>query len=263
MGLMERIQSGRQPMPPRLFLYGVEGIGKSTLAANAPRPIFVQTEDGLGEIECAKFPLAQTVDDILAALAELNAADHEYQTVVVDSLDWTERLIFDAVCREYRVVSIEKADGGYQRGYVHALSYWRKVVDALNALRVGKGMAVIMIAHAKVEKFEDPEASTYDRYSPRLHKHACALLTEWSDAVLFATRKFRTEIEDRGFGRERTIAVGIGADGGERILRCVGSPACVAKNRYGLPAELPLSWPALMASLSGETPSEKGEVTHG
>jgi len=137
-------------------------------------------------------------------------------------------------------------------------------VDALGALRANKGMAVILIAHAKVEKFEDPESTAYDRYSPRLNKHACALLTEWSDAVLFATRKFRTEVEDKGFGRERAIAVGVGADGGERILRCVGSPACVAKNRYGLPGELPLSWPALMAGLSGETPSQKeGDVANG
>ena len=264
MKLIGQIHSGKLPAPRRIMLYGTHGVGKSTWGAMAPKSIFIQTEDGLGEIACDKFPLAQTVEDVLANLAALSTEPHDFQTVVVDSLDWLERLIFDAVCREYRVASIEKADGGYQRGYVHALTHWRKVVDALGALRANKGMAVILIAHAKVEKFEDPEASTYDRYSPRLHKHACALLTEWSDAVLVATRKFRTEVEDKGFGRERAIAVGVGADGGERILRCVGSPACVAKNRYGLPGELPLSWPALMAGLSGETPSQKeGDVANG
>ena len=263
MGLMQAIQRGKQPMPPRLMVYGTEGIGKSTLASNAPRPIFIQTEDGLNEIACEKFPLAASVDDVLAALTELGTEQHDYQTVVIDSLDWLERLIWDAVCREFRVSSIEKADGGYQRGYVHALTHWRKVVDALNALRVGKGLAVILIAHAKVEKFEDPEATTYDRYSPRLHKHACALLTEWCDAVLFATRKIRTQTEDTGFGRTRTIAVSVGAEGGERVLRTVGGPSCVAKNRYDLPAELPLSWPALFAGLTQETPIQKGDVAHG
>ena len=258
MGLMQNIQRGKQPLPPRLLIYGQEGVGKSSCAAAAPRPIFLQTEDGLGELACDKFPLAASVADVLAALAELASERHDYQTVVLDSLDWLERLIWDAVCREYRVNSIEKADGGYQRGYVHALSHWRQVVDALNTLRLGQGLAIILIAHAKVEKFEDPEAATYDRYSPRLHKHAGALLTEWVDAVLFATRKFRTEREEQGFGKERAIAVGVGADGGERILRCVGSPACVAKNRYGLPAELPLSWPALFAGLTQDPSSPKG-----
>jgi hypothetical protein len=110
---MQAIQRGKQPMPPRLMVYGTEGIGKSTLAANAPKPVFVQTEDGLNEIACEKFPLSASVDDVLAALAELGAEQHDYQTVVVDSLDWLERLIWDAVCREFRVSSIEKADGGY------------------------------------------------------------------------------------------------------------------------------------------------------
>ncbi len=261
MGLMDIIQRGRQPMPPRLMIYGVEGVGKSTLAAHAPNPVFIQTEDGLAEIECDKFPLAASVDDVANALAELRTAEHSYQTVVIDSLDWLERLIWDDVCREFKVSCIEKADGGYQRGYVHAVGRWRRLVDDLNVLRMGKRMAVILIAHAKVEKFEDPETTTYDRYSPRLHKHACALLTEWVDAVLFATRKFRTEKEEQGFGKERTIAVAIGSDpGGDRILRTVGGPSCVAKNRFNLPTELPLSWPALMAGLTpNDTPAPEGE----
>ena len=111
-------------------------------------------------------------------------------------------------------------------------------------------MAVIGVAHAKIEKFEDPEASSYDRHAPRLHKHASALLCEWSDAVLFATRKFRTQSEDAGFNRQRTIARPIGADGGERVLRCVGGPACVAKNRFGITGDLPLAWAAFVNALS-------------
>jgi hypothetical protein len=111
-------------------------------------------------------------------------------------------------------------------------------------------MACILIAHSKIEKFEDPESSAYDRYSPRLHKHANALISEWVDAVLFATRRFRIQKEDAGFNRERTIAAPIGADGGERIIRTIGGPACVAKNRFNLPAELPLSWDAFMQAMT-------------
>ncbi len=255
MGMLETIQSGKEAKPPRIMLYGSEGIGKSTFGAKAPRAIFIQTEDGLSEIECSKFPLAKTLADVYSALSALQQEKHEFQTVVVDSLDWAERLIFDEVCREFGVKSVEKADGGYARGYVHALTYWQKIINALELLRNEKGMACILIAHAKIERFEDPESSAYDRYSPRLHRHACALISEWVDAVLFATRRFRTQKEDAGFNRERTIAAPVGADGGERIIRTLGGPACVAKNRFNLPAELPLSWDAFMQSLA--SPEQK------
>ena len=250
MTLMERIHTGRRHSPPRLLIYGTEGIGKSTTAAGAPNPIFIPTEDGLDQIDCASFPLAGKLADVEAALHSLLHEEHNFGTVVLDSADWLERLIWDVLCEQYGVTSIEKVDGGYAKGYTHALTHWRKVLDDLNTLRTKRGMCVILLAHAKVEKFEDPEHSAYDRYSPRLHKHANALVTEWADAVLFATRKIITKTEDGGFNRERTIAAGLGKDGGERVLRTVGSPACVAKNRYGLPAELPLSWPALMQALS-------------
>jgi AAA domain len=259
MSKLARIQRGRDRKPPRLLLYGTEGIGKSTFAAGAPKPIFVQTEDGLDEIACDRFPLATSFDDVTGALAELAGQPHDYESVVVDSVDWLERLVWDKVCRDAGVSSIEKVDGGFSKGYVAALTPWRDIVAALNFLRNQRGMAVLLIAHAKVEKFEDPESSPYDRYTPRLHKHAAALLTEWADAVLFATRKFRAQSEDAGFGRKRTIAVALGKDGGERVLRCVGGPSCVAKNRFGLTADLPLSWAAFEAALS----QSQGEPSHG
>src|SRR5262249_41553433 len=119
----------------------------------------------------------------------------------------------------------------------------------LNRLRIERGMVVLCIAHAKVEKFEDPEAAAYDRYSPRLNKHACGLVCEWADAVLFATRKIRVQSEDAGFNRKRGVAFARGKEGGERVIRTIGGPSCVAKNRYSLPEELPLSWPAFMTAL--------------
>jgi hypothetical protein len=250
MSLTSRVLRGRTPKPPRVLLYGTEGIGKSTFAAGAPRPVFIQTEDGLDEITCDKFPPAVSFDDVIGALAELRTEKHEYETVVIDSLDWLERMIWDRVCRESGVKTIEKADGGFAKGYTHALTFWREVIEKLNALRADRGMVVVLIAHAKVEKFEDPESSPYDRYSPRLHKHAAALVSEWCDAVLFATRKIRTQTEDAGFNRKRTIAQAIGRDGGERILRCVGGPACIAKNRYGIVEDLPLAWAAFVQAMS-------------
>jgi len=264
MGLLTTITKGRRPLPPRLMLYGIEGIGKSTFGARAPDPIFVPTEDGLGEIDCHQFPLAKSFGEVDEALMDLVREPHEYQTVVIDSLDWLERLIWDEVNAEYGVKSIEKVDGGYAKGYTHALTQWRQFLTRLDSLRLGRGMVVILIAHAKVEKFEDPESAAYDRYSPRLHKHASALVTEWADAVLFATRRFRTETEEGGFNRNRTIATPLGKDGGERILRTIGGPACIAKNRYGLPAELPLSWDALVAAMTAAAaPLTEGATANG
>jgi hypothetical protein len=246
---LESIQRGRQSRPPRVLLYGVEGIGKSTFGSEAPKPIFIQTEDGLDEIECDRFPLATKLEDVFTALKTLRTEQHDYETVVIDSLDWLERLVWDKLCEQYSVASIEKVDGGYARGYMLALTLWRELLDFLNALRA-RGMVVILIAHSKVERFEDPESSPYDRYSPRLHKHAGALINEWCDAVLFATRKMRTQSEDAGFNRKRTVAHAIGKDGGERIMRAYGSPSCVAKNRYGIAEEMPLSWNAFVDAVA-------------
>ena len=246
MSILANITTGRDNRPPRLMIYGQEGVGKSTFGANAPAPIFVQTEDGLGEIDCAKFPLAKSLAEVTNALKALRDEEHSYQTVVIDSLDWLERLIFDEICRAYGVRSIEKADGGFGHGYTIAVNYWRDILSLLDELRNKRNMAVILLAHAKVERFEDPESSAYDRYSPRLHKLAAGLISEWADAAMFATKRFRVQKEASGFSGERGIAAPIGAGGGDRILRTNCGPACMAKNRYNLPEEIPLSWQAFM-----------------
>ena len=153
------------------MLYGVHGIGKSTFGAMAPRPVFIQTEDGLDSIDCARFPPADAFDSVMAAIMELYTELHEYQTIVVDSLDWLERLIWEEVVRRKprtdkgrEVSSIE--DYGFAKGYTYALDLWKEVLDGLGALRNERAMMVILIAHAKIERFENPETDAYDRYSP-------------------------------------------------------------------------------------------------
>ena len=244
MSLLQMVTVGREAQPPRIMVYGSEGVGKSTFAANAPRTVFIQTEDGLSEIDCSKLPLCTSFDDVVRQLVAIRDEEHEFGTLALDSLDWLERLIWDRVCQDYGVKCIEKADGGYGKGYTHALTYWRQIVNLLGEIRQKRKMAIVLLAHAKVERFEDPEHPAYDRYTPRLHKAACSLVCEWVDAVLFATKRMRVD-SDTG------KAAPVGADGGERVLRSNGSPACIAKNRFGLPSEFPLSWPAFMTGLSG------------
>lgn len=246
MTLLKQVQRGCVNVPRRTLLYGTHGIGKSTFGAMAEQPIFVPTEDGLANIDCERFPLAGSCAEVMHALAALYTEEHAYRTVIIDSADWLERLIFARVCQDRNVESIE--DIPYGKGYVFALTHWREVLAALDALRRDRGMQVMLVAHAQIEKFANPETDTYDRYSPRLQKLASALVQEWCDEVLFATYRIHTKTVSEGFDRKRVQGIG----SGERIIRTTERPAHVAKNRLNLPDELPLDYRVYAACVRGE-----------
>jgi hypothetical protein len=249
------IKRGRDSKPPRICLYGPEGIGKSTFAAGCPVPVFIQLEDGLDEIDADKFPKAETLEQVKDQLDVLIVENHQYQTVVIDTADWLEKLIHKEVCRRDNKPSIELCNGGYGKGYGIALDIWKnEILARLDALRT-KGMIVVLLAHARVERFEDPDQSvSYDRYSLKLNCSKSfssqALISEWVDALLFATRKVIVRTEETKPGKVRGTAVGLGADGGTRIIRPYGSPSAVAKNRYGISTEIPLSWQAFLEAVT-------------
>jgi hypothetical protein len=255
MSLLANILTGPKPGPRRMLVYGTAGIGKSTFATCAPSPIVLQTEDGLGEIDCHKFPLAQSLGEVMQSLGALYQESHSYRTVVIDSLDWLERLIHAEVCRARQVASIE--DISYGKGYAFAIQHWRDVLDGLAALRDEKGMTVVLIAHARIERFENPETEAYDRYVPRLHKSAAAMIAEWCDEVLFATYKVFTKATDEGFNQKRVQGLG----SGERVLRTTERPAHLAKNRLNLPDELPLAWAEFATHLTAARAISTAAVT--
>ena len=154
----------------RVIIYGESGLGKTTFATSAPNPIVIQTEDGLGEIDVPCFPLAESYIDVMKALDSLANEDHDFKTVVIDSLDWLETLIWKQVCTDNKVSSIEKI--GYGRGYNEALVFWSYFFDELNKCR-DKGMLVIMTAHSQVNKVEDPEISLAALSPPVTHLGMC------------------------------------------------------------------------------------------
>lgn len=255
MTMLAQIQKGRAQLPRRVLMYGVHGVGKSTFGAMAEKPIFITTEEGTNDIECDRFPLATKYNNVLDALSALYSEQHEYETVVIDSLDWLERLIFAEICSKRSIESIE--DIGYGKGYIFALAQWREILDGLDALRKDRNMQVILIAHAAIEKFANPETDTYDRYSPRLQKHASALVQEWCDEVLFATYRVHTKTSNEGFDRKRTQGIGTG----ERIVRTTERPAHVAKNRLNLPDEFSLDYRIYAAYVRGENPDNTSTET--
>ena len=166
------------------------------------------TEDGLGILKVPHFPLARTFDAVMEALAALYSEPHDYKTVVVDSVDWLEPLVWARPARTTAGRSIEEP--GYGKGYVAALDLWRQYLDGLNALRDERGMTVIQIAHTDIKRFDSPEHEPYDRYVIKLHARAAALLQEHSDVVLFANYRISTVKSDVGFNKKVTRALGSG-----------------------------------------------------
>ena len=237
------IRKGPQALPPRIVIYGEHGLGKSTFGALAPNPIFIQTEDGLASLDVASFPLATAHEQVLEAVSALYAEKHDFETVVLDSLDWAEKLIWSYVARRADKQSIE--DFGYGKGYQHAAESMGELLAGLNALRVERKMAVILTAHAQVKRFDDPTSASYDRFELALHKAASALVSEWADVIAFASHDIVVRTEEAGFNKRLKKAVA-----SDRVIHVERAPAFNAKNRYSLPPKLPLSWDAFSSALA-------------
>jgi hypothetical protein len=239
MSLLSQITSGVQVAPRRICIYGRHGIGKTTFAAQSPKPIFLPTEDGSGALDVARFPLCTSFGQAMDFLYALADEKHDFQTIVVDSIDWLERLIHAKVCQEAKVESIQKI--GYGGGYVAALQHWGKFLTTLDHLREVCKLHIILIGHYAIEKLSDPIAmATYERFTLDLHKTASALIQEWCDDVLFADWNIVTKDDDAsGFGKKTTRAINTK----ERIIHLVGSPSYDAKNRIDCSEDyIPLAW---------------------
>lgn len=236
-------RTARNALPPRVVIHGDGGVGKSTFAAGAFDPVFLPFEDGLGGLDVDSFPLITSYADALSAIDALRRDEHSFSTAVIDSLDWLEPLVWAKVASDAGKRSIE--DFSFGKGYAEAVPLWRDLLERLNALRAERGMAVILIAHSEIKRFEAPDSEPFDRYQIKLHKTANALVREWADVIGFAHHETSIRKETVGFQqRARGVATG------RRLLRVVETPACVAKNRYTMPDTIELSWSALMAAMA-------------
>lgn len=238
---IKSIQKNTALAAPRIMLYGVEGIGKTTFAAGAPEPVFICTEDGLGSLQVSHFPLCTKASDVLDAIATLCSEEHNFKTVVLDSVDWLDNLIWADV-----EASHDAKDLAYGKGAMIVADRWREVLTGLNHLRNAKGMVVILLAHCQIKRFDSPEVEPYDRYQPKLQERANAVLREWVDALLFANYKTVVRKDDVGFNKTNNRGISTG----ERLLYTSEKPAYMAKNRYSLPESLPMSWEAFTQAVA-------------
>lgn len=251
---LANVKKGKQAAAWRFLLYGVEGVGKSTLAAATPSPIFLGAEDGTAHLDVVRLPSPQSWLDIKAGVELLIREPHDYRTLVLDTVDWAEPLLWAFICQRDKKSDIE--DYGFGKGYTAALDEWRVLLASLERLRESRKMNVLLLGHCHAKPFKNPLGEDFDRYELKLHIKAGGLLKEWSDAVLFANHETYAKKD------ERTKKVK-GISTGARWLYTERTAGYDAKNRFGFPEMLPLSWPdveAAMQAPSGDLSTLLAEI---
>ncbi len=233
--MLSSITSGRQIGAQIHVIAGNNGVGKTTWAASFPSCLIIDLEKGSEHLDVARVPAAQlkNLSDFQAVLKELCEAKHDYQTVVVDSVEALEGLISDFVCKEGHVKSIELYEGGFGKGYVRSREIMREIMSLFRVLQV-KGITTILVAHTQVKSHTDPVLNqTYDRVIMRCNDKMASIIRDLADNVFYCTYKVLVTKENN-----KTKAWGEG----HRIMYTQPRPGFDAKNRLDLPHELDLSY---------------------
>lgn len=234
-----QITRGKQDKPKKVLIYGPEGIGKSTLASNFPDPVFIDTEGSTAHMDVARFPAPASWTAILEEVREVIKDPTICKSIVIDTVDWAERLCIDHVCATNKWSSIESA--GYGKGYVVVKEEFGKLLNLLTEV-IDKGVNVVLTAHAQMRKFEQPdELGAYDRWELKMSKHDSPLVKEYVDILLFCNYKtYVTNVDGQGAQKGKNKA-----QGGKRVMYTSHHPCWDAKNRFGLPEELPMEYSSI------------------
>lgn len=235
-----RIIRGKIPCAKKVVIYGPEGIGKSTCAAQFPEPVFIDTEGSTKDMDVSRFEKPSSWTMLLEQIRYVKMNSSVCKTLVIDTADWAEQMCVADLCARYGKKGIE--DFGYGNGYVYAKEEWGRFLNSLEEV-IEAGIHVVLTAHAHLRKFEQPdELGAYDRWELKLGKKTSSqtapLLKEWADMVLFANYKtWSVAVDDKGNKRK--------AQGGARVMYTSHHPCWDAKNRYGLPDEVPFSYDSI------------------
>lgn len=231
-----KIYTGKTGGALKVVVYGPEGIGKSTLAAQFPRPVFIDTEGSTRHMDVSRTESPSSWAMLMEQVAYIRSDPMLCSTLVLDTADWAEQLCISGICASKKISGIE--DLGYGKGYVYLAEEFGRLLNLLEEV-VSTGVHVVLTAHAAMRKFEQPdEMGAYDRWELKLQKKTSALVKEWSDLLLFANYKTMSVAADEKGKKFK-------AQGGRRVMYTSHHPCWDAKNRLGLPEELPLDFSAL------------------
>lgn len=252
------ITRGKIQKAKKVVIYGPEGIGKSTFASQFPSPVFIDTEGSTNGMDIARTDKPTSWELLKSYVNEL-AKSGEFKTIVIDTIDWAEQLCINSICSSHQKKGIE--DFGYGNGYVYEKEEIGKFLNMLQDV-VDMGINVVLTAHAQLRKFEQPdEMGAYDRWELKLGKKTSSqispLVKEWADMVLFANYKtfsVASETDKDGKGKK------FKGQGGERVMYTSHHPCWDAKNREGLPAEMPFDYKGI-AHLFGAAPASQKPVS--
>lgn len=232
------VTRGKITKAQKVVVYGTEGIGKTSFAAQFPNPLFIDTEGSTEHYDVARTEAPQSWSMLLAQVQEVKAT-HPCDTLVIDTADWAEKLCIAHVCAANKWTSIE--DPGYGKGYTPVVEEFGKLLNLLSDV-IEAGMNVVLTAHASIRKFDQPdESASYNRWALSLidatKMSNSAKVKEWADTVLFVN--FITTVETVGTGKQ---AKGKARGGQKRIMHCQHHACWDAKNRWGLPEEVPFDY---------------------
>lgn len=239
-----QITRGKIQSAQKVILYGPEGIGKSTFAAQFPNPLFIDTEGSTKHMDVARMPKPTSWMMLLQQVQYVRSNPGLCGSLVIDTADWAEQLCTTEICAKAQKTGIE--DFGYGRGYTYLAEEFGKLLKLLEEV-VEQGIHVCFTAHAKMRKFEQPdEMGAYDRWEMKLSKHTSPLLKEWADMVLFANYKtYVVNVDNQGAQKGKNKA-----QGGTRVMYTCHHPCWDAKNRQGLSDELPLAFGSIAHCIS-------------